>query len=228
MGESFLEMLKAARLTLIVSLPRNDPELAVCAWENGADAVKVHVNVCHRASKTSFKSLKEEYENLKQILSDAKGPVGIVLGGDTESADKDFEASLDMGFNFISLYIHHTPVKMLASKHPVKMLAADYTYTTEEIGVLSSIAQVLEASIIRPEEYGTLLNARDILHYKRLIIQADMPVVVPTQKRVWVDDLALLNDTGINGIMIGAIVTGTENETISRAITNFKEHILRL
>ncbi len=228
MGEGFIEMLKAERLTLIMSLPRNDPGLAICAWENGADAVKVHVNVSHRASKTLFKSLEEEYESLKQILSDAKGPVGIVLGGDVEGADKDFEASLDMGFDFISLYIQHTPLKILASDRPIKMLAADYTYTMDEIGAFSSMAQVLEASIIRPEEYGMPLNARDILHYKQLTVKAAMPVVVSTQKKVSLDEIALLKDIGIKGIMIGAIVTGTEKETVSKTIANFKKRILIL
>jgi hypothetical protein len=228
MGEGFIEMLKAERLTLIMSLPRNDPGLAICAWENGADVIKVHVNVCHRASKTSFERLEEEYESLKQILSDAKGPVGIVLGGDTEGAAKDFEASLNMGFDFISLYMHHTPLKILAFDHTIKMLAADYTYTMDEISEFSSMAQVLEASIIRPEEYGMPLNARDILHYRQLAVKAAMPVVVPTQKRVSLDELALLRDIGINGIMIGTIVTGTEKETVSKAIANFKKRILIL
>lgn len=221
-------MIKAENLTLIASLPKNDPGLAACAWENGADAIKLHVNVYHRASKISFKSIKEEYENLKQILSGKKGPVGIVLGGDTESAHKEFEASLDMGFDFISLYLHHTPTKILSSEYPVKMLSIDHTYTMDEISAFSSMAQVLEAGIMQPDEYGALLNARDILRYKQLAIKAAMPVVVPTQKKIPVDELAILKDIGINGIMIGAIVTGTKKDTISRTVNEFKEAILKL
>ena len=38
-------------MTLIVSLPVNDMELARLAWENGADFIKVHTNVFHNASK---------------------------------------------------------------------------------------------------------------------------------------------------------------------------------
>ncbi|HQN29432.1 MAG TPA: hypothetical protein PLT43_12740, partial [Mesotoga sp.] len=46
----FSQLLKSERKLLIVSLPENTFEFARAALENGADAVKLHVNVKHRVT----------------------------------------------------------------------------------------------------------------------------------------------------------------------------------
>ena len=50
----YLKMLENPKMTLIMSLPKNDPALCRAAFEAGADAVKVHINVEHRASGSRF------------------------------------------------------------------------------------------------------------------------------------------------------------------------------
>jgi hypothetical protein len=45
------QLLATKPMTLVVSLPENDYDLARLAWENGADAIKVHINVFHNATK---------------------------------------------------------------------------------------------------------------------------------------------------------------------------------
>ena len=77
----YLRMLSEKRLTLIMSLPYNDPALCRAAFEAGADVVKVHINVEHRASGTHFGRLAEEREALEEMLSHRAGPMGLVLGG---------------------------------------------------------------------------------------------------------------------------------------------------
>ena len=47
--DQFKQFLLEGRFPLVMSLPRNDPALAEAAWKNGADVVKVHVNVKHHA-----------------------------------------------------------------------------------------------------------------------------------------------------------------------------------
>lgn len=212
-----------------MSLPANDPELAKAAWEHGADAVKVHINVEHRASNTIFRSFEEEYEALKEILSVAKGPTGIVLGGDVLSAAKDYESVVKAGFDFVSLYVHHTPMQVLQSDKILKMLAIDYTYSQYEINSLSHIgADILEASVIKPETYGQPLTAREIISYKYIVQNTDIPVVVPTQRDIKASHLSTLAQCGVNGVMLGAIVTGKTKESISRAIAEFRNYIDRM
>lgn len=225
----FMDLLNHKNMTLIMSLPSNDPELARCAFEYGADVVKVHINVNHRASKNSFKSLDEERESFSKMLSEAIGPMGIVLGGDTISAQKDLKKAEEMGFSFASLYGHHMPVSVLQSEKLAKMMACDYTYSIDEIKRFKEIGvDVLEASIVHPEGYGDILNGRDILKYHMLCKESNLPVVVPTQRKVDPSELSMLQEVGINAIMIGAIVTGKEKETIKKTVCDFKEAILKL
>lgn len=75
-----LEKLKSSKMCLIASIPQNNYELAKAAWEAGADAIKVHINIWHRASGNSFGSLEENREVFEKILKDSPVPVGIVAG----------------------------------------------------------------------------------------------------------------------------------------------------
>ena len=59
--KSLLSIITNARFSLIVSLPKNDYNLAKAAWESGADAIKVHINVKHNASKQVFEDLTHYY-----------------------------------------------------------------------------------------------------------------------------------------------------------------------
>ncbi|MEG0691469.1 MAG: hypothetical protein RR444_00085 [Oscillospiraceae bacterium] len=225
----YMDLLKNKNMTLIMSLPANDPELARVAFEYGADVVKVHINVEHRASKNHFRSLDEERKNFSEMLTNANGPMGIVLGGDTVSAQKDLQKAEDIGFSFAALYGHHLPVSVLQSTKLMKMMACDYTYSIDEIKRFKKIGvDVLEASIVHPEGYGDILNGRDILKYQMLCEESGLPVVIPTQRKVDSSELSTLHSVGVSGIMIGAIVTGKELETIKRTVCDFKEAILKL
>lgn len=226
---NYMDLLKNKNMTLIMSLPNNNPELARCAFEYGADVVKVHINVDHRASKNHFNSLDEERKNFTEMLDNAIGPMGIVLGGNTVSARNDFEKAQEMGFSFVSLYGHHMPISVLQSNGIVKMMACDYTYTDSEIKHFKQIGvDVLEASIVNPEGYGDALNGRDILKYNMLCKESGLPVVVPTQRKIDPSELKMLQEVGVSAIMIGAIVTGNELESIRRTVCDFKEAIIKL
>ncbi|PJB63418.1 MAG: hypothetical protein CO095_16530, partial [Armatimonadetes bacterium CG_4_9_14_3_um_filter_58_7] len=75
----FLRKCRTDRISLIVSLPANSPELAIAAIAGGAECLKVHIRVHHDASGTHFGSLEDERGNLESILSVAGTvPVGIV------------------------------------------------------------------------------------------------------------------------------------------------------
>ena len=55
--KKLIDLLKTNKMTLIVSLPENSLELALAAVEGGADALKVHCGVKHKASGVEFGSL---------------------------------------------------------------------------------------------------------------------------------------------------------------------------
>ncbi len=226
MKKNYIDLLRSKKMTLIMSLPVNDPVLARVAWENGADVVKVHVNVEHRASKTLFKSFAEEKDKLNEILQSAQGPCGIVLGADTVSALRDFPFAAEAGFDFWSLYAQHVPAELLQDSSLAKMIALDSNYTAEEVRTLEKIgADVLEASVIKPETYGQPLTAKEILTYTAICSGTSLPVVVPTQRYIKPNEVLVLSRCKVAGIMTGAVVTGKTADTIAKALGAFRNEI---
>lgn len=218
----FLRLFETRRMPLIMSLPRNDASLCALAFDAGADAVKVHMNLSHKASGNGFGSLEDESDNLLKILRAARGPVGLVPGADPVLISRDAPSAQEMGFSFFSFYAHHLPASALGMK-PALMAACSADYTAEEIRIMPDFgAQILEASVIPHTEYGQRLTMRDLLRY-RLIAQASpVPVVVPTQRAILPEDVPYLAQTGIRALMIGAIVTGNDAESIRKAIVQYR------
>lgn len=222
----FLEKVKEKKMTLAFSCPKNDYDIAKVAWENGADAIKVHLNVHHHASKTKFLSYKEERDILEKIISDSPVPVGVVLGGNIEAVKNDWTDIEKAGFDFLSLYLHHAPSSILYQKTLTRMLAASYDYTFSEIECFKNLGiEVLESSIVHPDKYGELLTGRDLIKYKKIKEISGLPIVVPTQKKVDVDDLQGLSDVGVNGLLLGAMVTGKDIDSIQTTVAKFRKGI---
>lgn len=229
MEHDFLELLSRPQMTLIMSLPANDPQMARAAWAEGADVVKVHINVDHRASKTHFGSFAEEEAGLRTILEEARGPCGIVAGGDLPSALRDYRAAAEAGFSFISLYASHMAPEILQYPRLTKMVALDCHYTLEEASALEQVGgQVLEASVMDPATYGQPLSARELLQYSAICGRTCLPVVVPTQRAIRPEDLPALRRCGVSAIMIGAVVTGSDAKSIACAVAGFRKYIDRM
>ena len=225
----YMELLTQKKPALIMSLPENNPEFAKIAFDNGADVVKVHVNLHHHASQHQFATFEQEREKLVSILSNAKGPCGIVAGQNVEQVRKIYLDIVDLGFEFISLYAHHTPLELLRCNRIKKMIAFDNSYDLEDLSYLAQTgADVFEASVMAPETYGQPLSTRELVTYERICKNTDLPVVIPTQRKIRPDEMEQLMACGISGIMIGAIVTGLNGESIGAAVSAFRNAIDRL
>ena len=221
----YLQMFSQKKLVLIMSLPRNDPAWCRAAFEAGADAVKVHINVTHRASGTHFGRLEEERPALEEMLARRSGPMGLVLGGSLEDAALDAREAAAMPFSFHSVYGHHMPAWALGGGVPL-MAACDGGYSMDEIRAMPAAgADVLEASVIPGGEYGKALSMRDLLLYTSIARAVSIPVVVPTQRAIVPREVETLVRAGVKGLMIGAVVTGKEEKTIAQAVSAFRRAI---
>ena len=221
----YLSMLSEKKLTLIMSLPHNDPRLCRAAFENGADAVKVHINVDHRASGTHFGRLAEERPALEEMLAHRTGPMGLVLGGSLEGVALDAAEAEELPFAFHSVYSHHLPARFLRSKAAL-MAACDYTYSMDLISAMPALgAEVCEASVIPGTEYGQPLSLKDLLLYRSIADALPIPVVVPTQRAIRPEEAGALIRCGVKGLMIGAVVTGKTEQSIASAVAAFRKAI---
>lgn len=210
---------------LTASLPRNDAALAQAALEGGADVVKLHINLTHRASQTRIGSLEEERAALQEILSMWHGkPVGIVPGNlDTLKADELVQMP-GMGFDFLSLYLKDAAFEILpTSLQMERMLALSHADPLELAGTMDQLdVQVVELSIMAPETYGQLMTLHDLARYSAIRKLTQKPLVVPSQHKIPAGAAPELARLGIEGIMLGTIVCGQTPEGWYEAFKAFK------
>jgi hypothetical protein len=227
MTASLKQNLQENKMTLIVSLPENRFDLAKAAIQTGVDAVKLHVNVNHRASGNVFKSVESYVEEFRSIRDEFSGPLGIVPGGSfNDISQSEMEQLISLGFNFYSIYAHNKPSWMLGLDNIEKTFAISSHYLLNQLGKVKHLGvTALEASIIPGVEYGTPLTFKDVLAYNWLVQNVDVPVLVPSQRKLVPSDIPILANAGVKAVMLGAIVTGNTEESIQQAISNFRNEI---
>jgi hypothetical protein len=209
----FQDLMQEQKFTLVVSLPSNDLELAKAALEGGADAVKVHCNVWHRASGHTFGTYEENKDFLKDLIALCGDvPVGLVPGTSeafiTEAELGELE---EMGLDFISAYSRNLPMFAMDSKVITNAVAigSDYTELTLD-AVRDSDIEILECSVVPGEAYGTDLSCADVLGYAGIVKRTGKPCMIPTQKKIRPEDVKYLHRAGCKALMIGAIVLGQD------------------
>lgn len=215
-------------MTLILSLPVNDPALARAAVVGGADMVKTHIHLKHQASGTGFGSLEEERQALLSILETVDIPVGLVIGAAETADEMEMDEVESMGFAYIDAYAHHLPAWMMARSRLPHMVAVEERYIDlipqfENLGM-----DMVEAAVVPHQEYGLPLNLYDLGVYGYICEITDLPVIVPTQKAIRPDEVTMLADAGISALMIGAIVTGSTPDSIEKVTAEYRQAIDKL
>jgi hypothetical protein len=209
---------------LLVSLPANDLELAKAAVDGGAQGLKVHLNIVHAAACLRFGSLEEEAATIEAIVGLGL-PVGVVPGDQQAMiAPEELPRLAALGVDFCDVYLGAMPAWMLDAPPlgiMVALSAADIVLP-ERLTSMNQLptVQMVEASVIPHDGYGAALSAADVCDYTTVVrgaSAASRPVIVPTQRRILPADLPTLAAIGIGGLLIGAIVTGKDPESLRQA-----------
>ncbi|MFS0864629.1 hypothetical protein [Fredinandcohnia sp. 179-A 10B2 NHS] len=227
MTTSLQQILEEKKLTLVVSLPENRVDLARAAIEAGADAIKMHVNVEHRASGNHFSSVEDYIDVFRTIKNEFSGPLGIVPGGSFEDITRsEMDKITQLGFSFYSIYAHHKPGWMLGLNGIEKTFAINSEYDVSRIGNVKHFGiSALEASIIPGDEYGNPLTFKDVLAYQSLVKNTDVPILVPSQRKLTPTDIPVLYQAGVKAVMLGAVVVGHTEDSIRGAVSSFRNAI---
>lgn len=227
----FMDIINKDKIALVVSLPRNDIKLAQAAIDAGADALKIHLNVHHHASGNNFGSLEDEKEKLEPIINLCEKynvPIGVVPG----TIDLDFQELSkvkDAGFSFTSMYDKDMDPLGIRTDEIYKLVAITFEYDMEWIKILDQLDfDVLECSIMHPDSYGTRLTMRDVFKLKSIRENTSKPLLLPTQKAIEPSQVQILKEIGINGLMIGAVVTEDSAKTIYDNTKRFRDAIDKL
>lgn len=224
--KQLLQRLQNNAWTTLVSLPRNDLELAKAALDGGAQGLKVHLNVEHFASGTKFGTFEEERDVLAQIVEMAAqngASVGVVPGANgVFAAPQEFAGLREIGVDYFDAYPFDCPAWALFQTDLDVMLAAFNGFKIEEFAEFETLGMTLcEASFLGHDDYGKPLSALDVAKYRALCGRLKSPVIIPSQKKLEARDVSALQTTGARGVLIGAIVTGREAASIEAATRAF-------
>jgi hypothetical protein len=223
------EKLLAERPALFVSLPRNEVRLAEAALEEGADGLKVHLNVVHHASGTYFGPWKEEQHEIRAILA-LGAPVGMVPGT-TERMVTPGEAGeiAAAGVDFFDAYLEDMPDWLPEAAGEASVMAAFSARDAAggwELGRLAGRCSLLELSLVPGEAYGTPLAEQDLAAYRTICGRYPaLPALIPSQRALRPEDVPALLATGARAVLIGAIVTGRTSEGIAAATQAFAKAV---
>ena len=224
-----LHQLQNNPFTLLVSLPSNEVALAEAALRGGARGLKVHLNVHHAASGTQFGTFAQEREVLTQIAQLAQtyeASVGVVPGGSPFADEDEFAQLAKIGIDYFDAYAADAPAWTLTQNHLDKMLAAHHGASMEIVKSLENLGmQICEASILPHEQYGQQLRVWDVALYGEICQALETPVIVPTQKKILPSEIKVLRHAGVKALLIGAVVTGDQADSIEKATAEFAHEI---
>lgn len=156
--------------------------------------------------------------------------LGIVPGDHKcYATKKELQALSAMGFDFISSYVQNTPLYALEVSSLEKVLAIGYDFDLKHIKRLETLGlDVLEASIMKPEQYGENFTLLDLVKLSE-ITSMGQPVLLPTQKKVTVEDIKYLKQVGIKALMVGAVVFPSDNAAEFRnTLKNYLNESLKI
>ena len=224
----FVKKVQGSRFSLMVSIPRNHPDMGKAAEEGGADAIKMHIYTKHPASQHLFGSLQKERKNLEKVLSAVHLPVGIVPGAEKLAALEEMRELEKMGIDFYDLFAHHLPLDYL-SLELGRMVCLDSRYSPEQAKrIASGGVDLFESSMIPHEGYGKPVCFADLAAWKALVEGLSVPVMVSTQRKIKPEEIEYLYEIGIKGIVIGVVVTGETVKEVYEITKLFRKAIERL
>jgi hypothetical protein len=209
-------LLNKNKLTLIVALPQNDPELAAAAVSAGADALQVHINVSY------FKTFYEEKDRLAGVMKAANVPVGIVPGKEVHADKEEMQLIKEMGFDFINMDMDQVPPFMLELKGLAKVLSLNDKFSLDKLMASDKKGDALAAAIIPTSGKGKKLLVGDLQNYISIVLAAGIPVIIPTQRKIHPSEVAIVSDTGAKGLLLTPVVTGTTAKHIEKAVREFR------
>ncbi|MFU8852025.1 hypothetical protein ACNAW0_13725 [Micromonospora sp. SL1-18] len=214
--------LPESRLGILVSLPQNDMALAEAARQAGADGLKVHTNVQHRASGTTFGSLATERERLRDILTLGL-PTGLVVGAAGTVSIAEMSAAQELGFDYFDVYAADAPPGYTQACGTVTAMAAlgPDDGPAQARALVRQGVQALELSTLEPERYGTPLTLATLARLESVASAVNVPVVVPSQHKLTPRDLVMLERAGAAAVLLGTVVTGADQTTFGARIEPF-------
>lgn len=199
-----VKMLKENKMTLIVEVPGNDAAIIEAAAVAGADALQLKGVPTKMIGKPPL-------------------PMGVLIEGKTAKNEKEVNAIAKMGFDFINVDAAAFGEHIAELKGVSKILALDSKFSVDKLISISSLqGEALDAAIIPAGDWGKELVVGDLQNYISIILSANIPVIIPTQRAVRVSEVAIIADTGAKAILLTETVMGNTPAQVEKTVREFR------
>lgn len=216
-------ILESASPSVFVSLPANDGEMARRAVEAGADGLKVHLDVTHRASGRDFGSISDEADRIRDIGT-LDVPLGVVPGEDLETVRETLPELAALPVDFVDGFAHHLPPEATEIPGLSTLVAPTGQYSNDEVLTLDRLdVDGIELSLQTTSTYGDPLTAQAAARFIELADRITAPVVLPTQLALRPQDAAYLANSGVTNFLVGTVVMDATPEGVAETTSAFVE-----
>jgi hypothetical protein len=204
------KVIELNRFTLIVELAGFDAEIAHDAIEAGADVLLLNDHV-------------EDAHDLKACPRCIDIPFGVNLINPKKLKPGLYEDLEKYGVDFIEYSIQTPPAQIDKVKKLGKMQSLGADYTLDKLMELKDDnADVVNATIFSKSEWGKELSVGDLQHFISICISSNVPVLVPTQKRIRPSEVSIIWDTGAKGLILTPNMLPKKKEELIEVIQEYR------
>lgn len=215
--------------SLFGDLHANNSRFAVACEEGGSEAVIFHLNQ-DSVTGGRFGGLELEEDSIRDAISILKIPAGISIGDTRQLSEQEWESIMALGFSFVNMYAHHMPSFLWRDQRIEKTVSIGPGYILEQVKGLAEFEQVsaVVAALTPNQGVGMPLTLLDITTLKLISRLSIKPIFIPTQRKIQLQDLALLRDLGCKGLIITSTVYGDNDQSCREHVSQYRDEIARL
>jgi len=220
--------LNAGGLELLVELPSNSAELAAAVEKHGADSLLLQLFNEHPVTSAYTGGPDLEAQQIKDLISVLKIPVGVHVGSQKALSKDDWEQVLALGFDYAAMAVARTPpfvmrdgrLKLLSYVQPG--MPFEYYRVLSEYENL--IALSFETSSQTQSEAANRFSVVDLVTMSLVSkLSGSKPVLFRVSQDVTGDDVQSLVDSGCRGILLDPAYTAATADYFGTCTAQFRE-----
>jgi hypothetical protein len=214
---------------LLVELPNNSAELASVVEQGGADSLLLQLFNEHPVTSAYTGGPDLEAQQIRDILSTLKIPVGIHLGNQKFVEKVEWEQVTALGFDYASISVARLPPFILRDG---RLPLLPYVHTGmpfEYYRYISRFENVIglsfETSSQVQADGANKFNVMDLVTLQLVTTLSEKPVIFRVSQDVTGEDVRSLMDAQCGGLLLDPAFTASNSEFFKAYTAQFREAI---
>lgn len=222
-------ILDSGTMALLVELPGNGYELAQSVEQGGADSLLLQVHNEHPVTGAYTGGLDLEAQQIRDVISILKLPVGLHVGNQKAITREDWEQIVAMNFDYVAMNAARVPPFVLYDSRLCKVLYVSARMPFEYYRVLSgyesAIALSYEAGSQTQTDPNSRFNVLDLVALSLVCKLSYKPVLFRVSQDVAGDDVRGIGEAGCGGLLLDPAFASSTAEHFRNYTSSFRQAI---